>query len=366
MERPSIQWVIKQAAPLVLGVVMLIVVIAWLSGAFETTIEPGLEPAPRRMLDGRRTALVERVTRTDVDESVGTLKAATRSQVSAKVLARIEAMPVRAGDYVEAGDIVVRLDDDDLQARVKQAEEALKAARAHWDNMSAEFGRARKLYEGRAMTRAQFDDQKARMEMARAQYARAKQELVEAKVRRSYAAVKAPRAGRIVDRLAQPGDMARPGEPLLVQYDAASLRLEVPVPEALAVHLRKGRTLPVVIDALNRTFEATIDEIVPQAHAQSRSFLVKVALPPDEDLYEGMFGRLLLPAQKQAHLCVPAEAIQTIGQLEFVDVVHGDGGLERRYVKTGGPCRNGEVELLSGAAAGERIILFDGAGTDRR
>jgi RND family efflux transporter MFP subunit len=173
----------------------------------------------------------------------------------------------------------------------------------------------------------------------------------------SYTTLRAPKAGRIVDRLAEPGDTATPGVPLLVIYDAASLRLEAPVPAPVAVNLRVGQTLQVSIDALDKVFDATVDEIVPQADTPSRSFLVKARLPQSDHLYEGLFGRLRIPVGHRDHLCLPEDAIQTVGQLEYVDVVQNDGTLQRRYIRTGRRGEPGRVEVLSGLSAGERVVL---------
>jgi len=143
-----------------------------------------------------------------------------------------------------------------------------------------------------------------------------------------------------------------------VLYDPASLRLEVPVMENLAVRLQRGDSLTVRIDALERDVEAVVDEIVPQAEAASRSFLVKVALAPGEGLYEGMFGRLRIPSGVRRHLCLATAAIQTIGQLQFVDVVRPDGKtLERRFITTGRLGMPERVEVLSGVEAGDRVLL---------
>ncbi len=118
-------------------------------------------------------------------------------------------------------------------------------------------------------------------------------------------------------------------------YDAESLRLETPVLEKLAVRLKVGDKLMVHVDALDREVEAVVDQIVPQADAASRSFLVKATLPRTDNLYEGMFGRLLIPAGQRRHLCLATDAIQDIGQLQFVNIVRDDNTLERRMIRTG-------------------------------
>jgi len=183
----------------------------------------------------------------------------------------------------------------------------------------------------------------------------------------SYATITAPKAGVVVDRLAEEGDTAQPGVPLLVLYDPDSLRLEVPVMEDLASRIQVGQKLTVRIDALppeQREVEAVVDEIVPQAQSATRSVIVKCKVPRRPGMYEGMFGRLLVPAGKRRHLCLNVDAIERIGQLEFVDVVRPDGTLERRLIKTGRMGFPGRVEVLSGLKAGERVVLHQSAQTE--
>jgi len=199
------------------------------------------------------------------------------------------------------------------------------------------------------------------LETARANQARAEEAVSEAEVNLRYATIKAPKPGKVIETWAEEGDMARPGEPLLALYDPDSLRLEVPVMENLAVKLQIGDALDVTIDALQKQkqFRATVDEIVPQAEAASRSFLVKVGLPPSPDLFEGMYGRLAIPAGTRRHLCLATAAIERVGQLEFVYVERPDGAKEKRFIKTGRLGMPGRVEVLSGLEAGERVLLLN-------
>jgi RND family efflux transporter MFP subunit len=285
------------------------------------------------------------------------LKAASRTVISAKVLATIQEITVSAGDQVNQDDVLIRLDSRDLEAQLRQAEQRLIAAIATREDAETSHARNQRLIERNAISQSELDKSARHLGVSRAEELRAEQAVNEAKVMLSYATLKATRSGRIVDRLAEPGDTARPGEPILVLYDAASLRLEAPVPEHLAVQLRQGDNLKVYIDALRREVESTIDEIVPQADAPSRSFLVKASIPRSDDLFEGMFGRLRIPAGQRRHLCLATDAIHQVGQLEFVEVVTGEGTVEKRFIKTGRLGMPGRIEVLSGLKAGERVIL---------
>jgi len=303
------------------------------------------------------TDLVHEVEKDYLEEAVGTLKAASRTEISARVLAPIERIRVRAGQRVLEGDELIVLDRRALETQKSQSQASLVAAEAAVRQAESNFTRDSQLVTSKTISQEQFDQTKTNVEVARAQLNHAKQALAEAEVMLTYAVIHAPKSGIIVDRLAEEGDMARPGAPLLVLYDPTSLRLEAPVKENLAVKLRVGDELPVRVDALNRTVTARVDEIVPQAEAASRSFLVKVAMPKQEGLFEGMFGRLLIPAGKRRHLCLATAAIEKIGQLEMVEVVDADNQLHRRFIQTGRLGMPGRVEVISGLEAGERVRL---------
>ncbi|MEZ6039365.1 MAG: efflux RND transporter periplasmic adaptor subunit [Planctomycetaceae bacterium] len=349
--------VLMRALAGLVGMIGLLAMIAWLAGAFTDKIPPGRVATEAARLNGEDTDTVHEVVRDDIEESVGTLKAAGRTEISARILARIEKVLVTAGAIVNADDIVIELDREELESRLKQAEQAAMSADAALSQARIDLDRERQLRERNAGVQSALDAAQSRYDIATAQAAGAKEAIESARIVLSYATIRAPRAGRVVDRLAEPGDTAQPGRPLLVVYDAESLRLEAPVMESLAIRLKPGQELVARIDALDREVTATIDEIVPQADAPSRTFLVKAIIPRTEDLYEGMFGRLLIPAGERQHLCLNEAAVQEVGQLQFVNVVRDDQTLERRLIRTGQVGIPGRVEVLSGLSAGERVVL---------
>lgn len=347
----------RKVAVIATGLILLVLVIAWLSGMFTTKVPPGqLSTTGQRLVD-QPTDEVHEITKSYIEEAIGTLKASSRTVVSSKLLAAIESIDVAAGDVVTPGQLLIQLDSREYRTRLDQARQALDATIASSLLAQTNFERAESLFEQNAISRSEFDQARRDLQVARAEEARVRESVAEAEVMLSYTTITAAKGGRIVDRLAEPGDLTRPGEPLLVLYDATSLRLEAPVMEHLAVTLRTGDTLKVFVDALNREYIATIDEIVPQVDAPSRTFLIKAGLPQADDLYEGMFGRLRIPSGERRHLCLNMEAVVRIGQLEFADVVLDDGTIERRLIKTGQIGMPGRQEVLSGLEAGERVIL---------
>lgn len=354
-----------RVVPVVAGLALLVLVVAWISGFFETKVTPGEASGGRgRQASGLATDVVREVSRDYVEAAAGTVRAASRSVISAKVLATIDAIHVTAGDDVEPGDVLVTLKSQELEARLNQAREALVAAQAAEQEAESDFRRNERLMQSRSVSQQEFDTAQSRWNVAQADRRRAEQALREAEITLSWATIAAPKRGRIVDRLAEPGDTAQPGSPLLTLYDARSLRLEAPVMESLALTLETGQSLIVHVDSLGEDLVATIDEIVPQADSASRSFLIKATLPENPRLFEGMYGSLQIPAGTRRHLCIDAKAIHRIGQLEFVDVVRSDQTLQRRLVRTGQMGMPGRVEVLSGLVAGETVAVTGAADTD--
>ena len=123
---------------------------------------------------------------------------------------------------------------------------------------------------------------------------------------------------------------------------------------ALGPH-KLGRSC-LYIRRLDKIDTAVLEEIVPAADPGSRTFVVKVALPTSEGLYPGMFGRLLIAGKQAEQLLIPAAAVHRVGQLTYVMVPAGQDRL-RRYVRVSATANDDELEVLSGLAPGEQVIL---------
>jgi RND family efflux transporter MFP subunit len=349
---------VRHVLELLVGVAVITGAVIWLSGGLGDRVPAGKieHPAEGRPPDGVATT-VELRHEPAVEWATGSLASARHTAVASRILARIEALRVAAGDEVAEDDELVVLDARDLQARVEQVREALRGARAELDFARTEKGRTEELLKKGVTTRQRFDQAVSAFRVAEAAVDRLKRSLEEAMTALSYTVIRAPVAGRVVDRLAEPGDMASPGQPLLRIYDPRVLRVEVPVRESLAVRLAVGQGLGVEVSALGAVVDGVIDEIVPLAETGARTLLVKVRLPSDPGLFAGMFARVAVPAGRRSRLVLPAAAVERIGQLEFVTVLGRDEQPERRLVTSGEIDAAGGIEILSGLAEGERVLL---------
>jgi len=343
-------WLRVSALVAVLGSSLL-----WLSGACRERI--GSRVPESATSPGSPTATVEERLEPVIEEASGTLVSARHTTVSSKILARIEEVRVRAGAEVREGDVLILLDARDLDARGREAREALAAAQAERQLAQTERARVEKLFAQGVSSRQGLDRAISLDRVTRAEVERATQRVADMEVGASHAEIRAPVSGRVVDRLAEPGDIATPGTPLVRIYDPGALRLEAAVRESLARYLRVGQSLRVRVEAIQISIEGVLEEIVPYAEPGARSFTVKVRVPPNPQLFAGMFGRVEIPAGQEPRVRVPATAILRIGQLEFVDALGTDGAIERRLVTTGDVDGSGRAEVLSGLAPGERVVV---------
>jgi RND family efflux transporter MFP subunit len=168
-----------------------------------------------------------------------------------------------------------------------------------------------------------------------------------------YARITAPEAGVVLGRFVEPGDLALPGKPLITLRTKDSLRLEAHVREGLIAKVAPKDQLKVEIGTLAQTVMAEVEEIVPYADPDSRTFVVKAALPDIAGLYPGMFAKLLIPVRTQEVVLVPAAAVRRVGQLELIFVKKGQHW-RSRFVKSGRRIGD-EVEILSGLSGKETI-----------
>lgn len=278
-------------------------------------------------------------------EVAGTVRAKLRSTLEAKVSGRIEEMPVLLGQQIKQGQRVARLDAAEIKARVDQAQASLEQAESDWTRISA-------LFENQAVTRSEYDAAHARQRVAKAAVAEA-----EAMLR--YVEVVAPFDAVVTRKLADVGDLASPGKPLIEIEDPSELQLDADVPESLASRIEPGAQLTVRVEALGRDLPGKVAEIAPAADPASRTFRVKVDLPGVSGARSGQFARLLIPDGETAVVHVPASAVVQRGQLEIAFVVTNRVA-QLQLVRTGK--RTGdEVEILSGLNPGDPVVVESAA-----
>ncbi|XOV88471.1 MAG: efflux RND transporter periplasmic adaptor subunit [Pseudomonadota bacterium] len=333
----------------------LLLLIGWLAGFFETKIDPTLLETERTVVDPES---LYRVTAETVQLNAavpGSVVARDDTIISSRILARVNRVLVRPGDTVTKGQPLIELEQADLRSRVAQAKDQVASITAQHEEARLRLERTSELLGRGLAARADLDTARAAFDTLGAQLNNAKESLTEAEIILGYSEIKAPISGRVVERLAEPGDTVSPGVPLISVYDPVSIRAEAAVRESLALKLALGQEISVELPSLNQTVTGVIEEIVPAADSASRSFLIKASIEYNPALMPGMFARFVIPDERRELLLIPANAVIEVGELNLVSVL-SNGQLINRFVRLGRSQPGGQLVVTAGLAEGDRIV----------
>jgi RND family efflux transporter MFP subunit len=297
----------------------------------------------------------------------GSLKAADSAVVKAKVAAELQRLTVREGDRVSAGQLLGQLDDTEARLRLKQADDNTAAARAQLDTAQRTLDNNRALVgqgfiSQTALATAQnaVNGAQASLQAAQAAADLARKALKDTEVR-------APIAGLVAQRLAQPGERVALDARLVEIVDLSRLELEAAVPPEDVLALRVGQRAQVQVDGLAAPLAATVQRISPTAQSGSRSVLAYLRLPAEAaslGLRQGLFARARVDLASAPALVVPASAVR-VNQAKPTVLVVEAGVVRAQAVTTG---RRGQarldgadpaeeaVEVLSGVAEGATVL----------
>ena len=355
----------SRAATLLVFALGATLLLLWLAGRFAPKVLLSAERAVVSEDKSPRSVAQVRLVRLPmVETAVGTIRPVHETTIGARLLARVVEVNLKAGQVVNAGDILVRLDDVDLQARRRQAEAVLHAAQAARALAEADAIRSANLVKSRAVSRQEDDRAVSAFKSADAELRRAKESINEIRATLDWATIRSPIGGIVIDKKVNAGDMVTPGQILATLFDPLQMQLVASVRESLAQRLNVGQPIEVQIDSFNKQCLGTISEIVPEAESSSRAFQVKVTGPCPDGVYSGMFGRILIPLDEEQVLVIPRQAVQSVGQLDLVNV-EAHGAISRRAVRLGRTIGE-DVEVLSGLREGEQVQLPANTGPTRR
>lgn len=307
------------------------------------SLAPAWADAGGKQTDQPVTVSVARVSEQDAPvliEVAGTVQAAERAAIAAKVTGVITRMPVVLGSTVKAGDLLVSISADEIAARLNQAEALLAQARRNLE-------REQNLLQKNAATPESVKSLNDQYAIAQAGYR-------EAKTMLGYATITAPFDGVVTRKNGNSGDLATPGVVLLQVENPTKLQVSTAVPESLILGIRPGDVLAVNVPAAQVVVQGTVVEIAPAADPLSRTAPVVLNLPADANLRSGQFARVLIPGKGAKTLLVPSSALVPSGQMDRVFVVEGERA-RLRLVRTG-MRHDDQIEILAGLNGGDTVI----------
>jgi RND family efflux transporter MFP subunit len=326
----------------------------------------------------------------------GTLYADEDSAIGARVAGRVAKVHVDLGDVVKAGDPLVTLESDEFELLVSQVEAQLnqarsavgltgcevndtldpeksppvRQARAVWNETQASLERATSLKKQGAISQGEYDVVASAERVAEARYAAAlnavreklamigvkRVELALAQQRLADAVIRAPFAGRILNRRATPGGYISAGDAVVTLVRTNPIWFRGTLPERYASQLRTGSQIDIRISSLQSPLLAEVTRISPTLDLLSRSLSFEAKLDnADQQIRAGLFATAEVVLNPEAEsIVVPESAVHSFAGSEKVWKVI-DGIAQQLEIATG-IRRDGNVEITEGLTVGDTIL----------
>lgn len=290
----------------------------------------------------------------------GSLEAVRQSTVGAQVGGNVLALRVQAGDRVKAGQPLVQIDDRSTQAGLASAEAGVAQADAQAQNAQAQLQRTRELRQQGFVSQAALDVVEAQARAARAALEQARAGRAQATLARGFTTVAAPFDGTVLATLAQAGDLATPGQPLLTLYAPGRLRAVVQVPSSRSALARAATALQIQLPDGRWVTPASRTEL-PTADAVSQTVEWRLELAADlsTTLSPGQAVQVRFAGAKTttgSRPLLPPSAVLQRGELSAVYAVQ-DGRFVLKPVRLGATQGSAGIEVLAGLKAGERFAV---------
>lgn len=302
------------------------------------------------------TAIIKQRSVPILYEFTGTVVADQQALISARLTARVAETLVHVGDHVKQGDILMRLESRDLDARVKQSEQALSSAQARLYAARKEYTRVDELVNQKLLSQSEYDKAESELKTAQANFRQAEAAVSEAQVTFGFSMITAPFDGVITKKNVNRGDTAAPGMALLSMYNPEQLQLEVNISEAQIRFINVGSKLDYQLPTYGVFGQAKVIELTPAVDSSSRSFVVKLALDNQakelvEEVYPGVYAKVSVYAGDKQVLVLPANSVYQVGQLDYVKIIN-QGVIQTRLVQLGD-----NFEVRKGLVAGDELVI---------
>lgn len=284
------------------------------------------------------------------------------AQVSARVAGLLDSIDVDAGDAVDAGAPIAQLDDTLARLAERRVQAAVTEAQVALDEAERLRAEGERLGERGNLPASEVATRVAEVALARAARDRLRAEAAQARELRRRHAVLAPFSGTVSLRRAQPGEWLTTGAPVVELVDLAGLRLDVQVPQEAYRTLALDQPVTIVLDADAQSLPGRISARVPQASADGRTFLLRVAFDtPPEHAVPGMTAQVDLPLQRGDYsVQVPRDALirRADGSTRvWVADTRSDPPVARSIDVRAGAARGDSVDVRGKLVAGDLLVV---------
>ncbi|EYD74098.1 hypothetical protein Rumeso_04351 [Rubellimicrobium mesophilum DSM 19309] len=325
----------------------------------QAAVAAGPEAPRLTQINADELTVLEPTTLRRVVKVIGPLRPSRRSDLSAEAAGQVEAVTVRPGDSVAAGQVLVQVDVERLTLDLNLARSNAEATRSQLSLAERQLERQQQLVERGVAAENTVAELQTNAEALRANLSAQEDQIAAAELSLNRATVRAPFDGVVASRSIDPGAVVAAGTPLLTIVDLRQMEMVGSTPVSAGAALAAGQEVELEVNGVDgRTFSGTVQRIAPVAEEGTRTLTVYVGVDnADGTLLGGMFASgEIVTAEARDALALPRGAIREDGG-DHVLVVE-DGALARRDVTLGKEWPGGLVQV-EGLEAGARVVTAD-------
>jgi len=326
----------------------------------------GSPPPPPEILRPVRTELVETSGGIRTRSFSGVARAGQETELSFRVSGTVDRMAARVGESVSAGQLLARLETEDFEIRMRQAQANLARAEANARNAEANLDRIRSLWENNNASQNDLDSARANAEATQAQVEASERDLEGAQRQLGYTRLIAPVAGAIADVPVDVNENVTQGQMVVLLTSGSQPEVEVAMPGVLIARVHEGDEVDVLFDALpGVAHEAVVTEVGVAATGTATTFPVTVRLADgNSSIRPGMSAQVAFRFESGADeesIYLPAVAVgeDRGGRHVFVLETSGElgvGTVRRRAVEVNEELAPEGIRILSGLTEGEVVV----------
>jgi RND family efflux transporter MFP subunit len=327
---------------------------------------------------------VKGVEKNSSDTYKATLEASEQGIINSKISARIISISAENGQYVNAGDTIATLDDQDIRNNIKASESQLKVTeqqlasaqvsikklKTSLDDATRNYDRQKNLYDKGGISKADFEAAEKTLsnsqvdfeagnvsiQTAEANINSQKVSLSNLQDNLNNTVIKAPISGVISEKTMNIGQMASAGTALAKVNNISSLYATIQIPQDKINNVKIGQPASVTLEGSDKAYSGTAQNIDLSADATARVFNCKIKVDnTDNMLHPGVFGKVeLISDQKTQTISVPINAL--VGTEGDYSVFINDNGASKKQKVTIGDTEQNNVQITSGIKDGDQVI----------
>ena len=287
----------------------------------------------------------------------GVVEAINQSTLSAQVSGRIEEVNFDVDDRVNAGEVILRIRDNEYRARLQRNRASLAEANANLKDAQQEFKRVEELIEKKLISKANFDKAKTTLTASEARVAASKALVTESQEQLDNTVIRAPFSGVVVTRHIELGETTYVGQKLMTGYAPEYLRVNINVPQSLISAVRQHRSARVILLENNISIATKNLTIFPYANAENHSFQLRADLHESaQAIFPGMLVKVAFIVGQTQRLMVPADSLVYRSEVVGLYVIDENAQVSFRQVRAG-DLFGEKIEILAGLEANENIAL---------